>query len=88
MFLPGEVKPQPGGSGAQFVRVSWALIGKVFSTFLLISGRNTVTTICNDDLSDALILIAELLKKIIGNPGLVGNLNTDPERSQIQTNAF
>lgn len=30
--------------------------------------RNTFTTICNDNLSDALIQIAELLKTAIGNP--------------------
>jgi hypothetical protein len=30
--------------------------------------RNTFTTICNDNLSDALVQIAELLKTAIGNP--------------------
>ncbi len=40
--------------------------------------RNTVTTICNEDLSDALTVIAELLKKVIGTPCLEGNIKTDP----------
>jgi hypothetical protein len=36
--------------------------------------RNTVTTICNEDLSDALIVIAELLKRVIGNPCIDSNI--------------
>ncbi len=36
--------------------------------------RSTVTTICNEDLSDALTVIAELLRKVIGSPCLDGNL--------------
>ncbi len=36
--------------------------------------RNTSTTICDDDLSDALTVIAELLAKVIGNPCLEGDL--------------
>ena len=36
--------------------------------------RNTRTTICNDDLSDALTVIADLLAKVIGNPCIEGNL--------------
>jgi hypothetical protein len=39
--------------------------------------RNAFTTICNDDLSDALQLIAELLKKAIGNPCIQSTLR-DP----------
>ncbi len=46
--------------------------------------RNTVTTICNDNLSDALVLIAELLAEVIGNPCLVGNLDTNPETPEIE----
>jgi hypothetical protein len=37
--------------------------------------RNTVTSICNTDLSDALTVIAELLKRAIGNPCLEGNID-------------
>lgn len=37
--------------------------------------RNTFTSICNEDLSDALVLIAELLKKVIGNPCLEANID-------------
>jgi hypothetical protein len=37
--------------------------------------RNTVTSICNSDLSDALTQIAELLKLAIGNPCLQGNID-------------
>ena len=42
--------------------------------------RNTSTTICNEDLSDALTVIADLLAKVIGNPCIEGNLTlTDGE---------
>jgi len=36
--------------------------------------RSTVTTICNEDLSDALTVIAELLRKVIGSPCLEGDI--------------
>ena len=36
--------------------------------------RSTATTICNNDLSDALVVIADLLAKVIGNPCIEGNL--------------
>lgn len=39
--------------------------------------RNTTTTICNDDLSDALTVIADLLAKVIGNPCMEGDLALD-----------
>ncbi len=48
------------------------------------ANRNTVTTVCQDDLSDALILIAELLRKVIGNPCIVGNIDTDPNTPGVQ----
>ncbi len=41
--------------------------------------RNTVTTICDDDLSDALTVIADLLAKVIGNPCIEGDLVLDSE---------
>lgn len=37
--------------------------------------RNTFTTICDDDLSDGLTVIAELLKEVIGNPCIEGQLS-------------
>ncbi len=46
--------------------------------------RNTITTICNEDLSDALILIAQLLAKVIGNPCIDGNIDMDPDTAGIQ----
>jgi hypothetical protein len=46
--------------------------------------RSTVTTICNEDLSDALILIAELLAKVIGNPCIEGNIDADPDVEGVQ----
>ncbi|HUH05048.1 MAG TPA: VWA domain-containing protein [Kofleriaceae bacterium] len=46
--------------------------------------RSTVTTICNDDLSDALILVADLLRKVIGNPCIVGDIDTDPDTAGVQ----
>jgi hypothetical protein len=39
--------------------------------------RNTMTTICQDDLSGALQQIAELVREVIGNPCLEGNLKLD-----------
>ncbi len=41
--------------------------------------RNTSTTICDDDLSDALTVIADLLAKVIGNPCIEGNLALDAD---------
>ena len=42
-------------------------------------GRSTFTTICQQDLTDGLVLIAELLKSVIGNPCIEGNLaDADP----------
>jgi hypothetical protein len=47
--------------------------------------RSTTTTICNEDLSDALTVIAELLRKVIGNPCLEGNLHdSDPNVDGVQ----
>lgn len=41
--------------------------------------RNQVTTICDDDLSDALVQIADLLATVIGNPCIEGKLKTPVE---------
>ena len=41
--------------------------------------RNTFTTICNANLSDGLLQIADLLATVIGNPCLDGNLTDPPE---------
>jgi hypothetical protein len=41
--------------------------------------RNTFTTICNPNLSDALLQIADLLASVIGNPCLDGALTSPPE---------
>jgi hypothetical protein len=46
--------------------------------------RNTTTTICNEDLSDALILVAELLKKSIGDPCIEGDIDIYPDEPGIQ----
>ncbi|MEZ4403356.1 MAG: VWA domain-containing protein [Kofleriaceae bacterium] len=47
--------------------------------------RNSVTTICNDQLSDALTDIAELLKKAIGNPCIENQLaDQNPDLPGIQ----
>jgi hypothetical protein len=47
--------------------------------------RSTVTTICNEDLTDALLQIADLLAEVIGNPCLEGNLKTDDQGVPICT---
>jgi len=45
--------------------------------------RQTVQTICEQDLSGALIQIAELLRLVVGNPCLEGNIQTDPLECQV-----
>ena len=46
--------------------------------------RHTSTTICNDDLSSALTLIANLLAEVIGNACMKGDIDTDKETPGIQ----
>ncbi|MCB9561357.1 MAG: VWA domain-containing protein [Kofleriaceae bacterium] len=47
--------------------------------------RNAFTTICNEDLTDGLVLIAQLLKEAIGNPCIEGDLvDKDPNTAGVQ----
>jgi hypothetical protein len=47
--------------------------------------RNASTTICNENLADALEIIAQLLKEAIGNPCIEGNLkDRNPEEDGLQ----
>ncbi len=47
--------------------------------------RSTITTICDNDLSDALVQIADLLATVIGNPCIEGNLaDRDPGTNGVQ----
>lgn len=47
--------------------------------------RNSFTTICNTDLSDALVNIAELIKEVIGDPCIQGTLkDTNPAVDGVQ----
>lgn len=46
--------------------------------------RNTVSTICNEDLSDALTVVAQLLAKVIGNPCLGPDVDLDPMAEGVQ----
>ena len=46
--------------------------------------RSTTTTICNEDLSDALIIIANLLALVIGNPCIEGDIDRDKAMDGIQ----
>jgi len=46
--------------------------------------RNTHTSICDDDLSDALILIAQTLTKTLGGPCIEGEIDRDPDTEGIQ----
>ena len=65
------------GEAAPAVRIAQFLAG--------FPGRNTITTICSDDLSDALTLIANLLRKVIGSPCLEGDIaDSDPGTAGIQ----
>jgi len=40
-------------------------------------GQGTITSICNDNLADALTVVAQLLARVVGNPCLEGDLPTD-----------
>ena len=47
--------------------------------------RSTSATICKDDLSDGLVLIAQLLKTVIGDPCINGKLaDADPNTAGVQ----
>lgn len=46
--------------------------------------QSTSTTICNENLSDALIQIADSLAVFVGNPCLVGDYDTDPDVDGVQ----
>ena len=46
--------------------------------------RNTVTTICNENLSDALTVVAQLLAKVIGNPCLEPGVDLNPDAEGVQ----
>jgi hypothetical protein len=47
--------------------------------------RNSFTTICNADLSDALVSIATLIKEVIGDPCIQGNLkDSDPATATVE----
>jgi len=46
--------------------------------------RGTATTICNDDLSDALLLIARNLAVTLSVPCLEGDIDTDPDTPGLQ----
>jgi hypothetical protein len=46
--------------------------------------RNTFTTICNENLSDALTVIATLLAQVLGNPCLEGQIKDISDAAGIQ----
>lgn len=46
--------------------------------------RNTLAAICNEDLSDALILIAQMSAQIIGIPCIEGAIDLDPDTPGMQ----
>jgi len=87
---PGGGAPQPAVAhscqymGAQNVEVADPAIRLKF--FLnQFPNRNTFTTICQQDLSDGLQLIANLLKAVIGNPCIEGQLaDVDPNTAGVQ----
>ena len=47
-------------------------------------GRNTKATICQNDLSGALEQVGELLREIVGNRCVDGNIDLDPDKEGIQ----
>lgn len=64
------------GSAAPSVRLGAFLQG--------FPARNTHTSICNDDLADALILIAEDLVTTLSVPCIEGEIDRDPDTDGIQ----
>ncbi len=46
--------------------------------------RNVSTTICQEDLSDALVQIGTLLRNIVGSRCVEGNIDLDPEKDNVQ----
>ncbi len=50
--------------------------------------RNTVTTICNEDLSDALIAVANLLASTLALPCVEGEIDLDPTTPGVQHDCY
>lgn len=63
------------GEATPAVRLSWFA-----SQF---PNRNTLVSICNSDISDAMIQVAELLARVIGNPCLQGPLDVTDLRPNV-----
>jgi hypothetical protein len=61
------------GCGTAQTAVPAVRLGYFINSF---PDRSTFTSICNEDLSDALNVIAELLKRVVGNPCLDGAIDT------------
>jgi hypothetical protein len=66
----------PAGSAAPAIRIQHFLS--------LFPERNTLTTICNEDLSAALTLIAEEVGKVVGDACIEGEIDEDPLAEGIQ----
>lgn len=93
-----ELRTPPGGGAAiQSLAHSCTYTGGAGDTqvadpptrikFLLdqFPNRSTFTTICQQNLSDGLVLIAQLLKSVIGDPCIEGNLaDVDPDTAGPQ----
>ncbi len=71
---PDAARPKPA-CRALFVLSAATVLRAFLDAF---PQRSTVTTICNQDLSDALTVIAELLREVIGSPCLDGKIIQDP----------
>jgi hypothetical protein len=76
--VPALVPSCSSGSGVADPAVRLVHFANQFS-------NNTFTTICNENLSDALQQIAELLKEVIGNPCITALLkDRDPDQAGLQ----
>jgi hypothetical protein len=50
--------------------------------------RNKLTTICNEDISDGLIILADLLAKTLGVPCVEGEVDLDPTVPGVQHECY
>jgi hypothetical protein len=89
---PGGGSPQPAvAHSCQYTRTG-ATLPEVADPAVRIKffldqfpNRSTFTTICKEDLSDGLRLIANLLKAVIGDPCIEGKLaDVDPDTAGLQ----
>lgn len=78
----GEPELAPSCSSASGEAAPAVRLAQFLSKF---PNRNTTTTVCNEDLSDALVLIAQSLAVTLGVPCLEGDIDLEPNTPGLQT---